>query len=505
MSSLRCFRLFVIGLGLCALLGGDLSYAQGRKGFSGSSRKAADAERRRVAFEEAMRKIEEAEARMAAENAKQAEREAAAKQAQEQMRESVEKAGADVAAGSTRAADLKRAEAQGFATAVQTKVPEDVRSRFTPPPAAPEAAPAAPAKPAPKAEPKPTPPAGGATSAPEKTKPAASAAKAGKGAKETVIEADGRVIFDGSGRFGKEHQVVIFEDNVVVTNPEFVMKSDRLIAYFKRGAEEGAEPEGAEGAEPAKEEGGNQLERAVATGREVVVRKLIADGEPQIAKARKATFFADRQEVMLEIWPQVQRGKNLVIAKSKDTVIILKGEEMVVNGPVRTTIVGKDPTSKDGGAASTRNPKSTKNTVIDAERGAVFNRPSQRSGQREVFFEGDVSVSDPGFGMFGDDLTAYFQQNAKTGETTMSSAVMRGNKVEVQQRTSSGERMGRARRVVFIPASGDIRLEQDPELYRGGEWFRGGEVAYLNKDSKNFSHKGGRAKMSFAPGASEPE
>ena len=484
MSKVSKLPLLVSGALACALLAGEIAQAQGRKGFDGRTKRAAsEAEKKRKAFEEAMRKIEEAERQMALERAREAEREAAARQAQEQLRDSLAKEGAEVDGGAMKEADRKRADAEGFASAAQAKTPEDVRRQFGG---------AAEKAPAPAAAPEPAPAAD----------PAAKPDRAVEGAKpETVIDADGRVIFDGSGRFGKEHQVVIFEENVVVTNPEFVMHSDRLTAYFKREDAGGEETEeGAAGA--AAPGGGNNLERAVATGREVVVRKAIAGGEPQIAKARKATYFADREEVMLEIWPQVQRGNNLVIAKSKDTVIILKGEEMVVNGPVRTTLVGKDPTATGGGDQASG--KADDKTVIDAEHGAVFNRPSRRSGQREVFFDGGVSVADPGFGMVGDDLTAYFSQDSKTGETVMRSAVMRGDKVEVQQITAEGERLGRARRVVFLPATGDIRLEQDPELYRAGEWFRGGEVAFLNKDSKNFSHKGGRARMSFAPGASAP-
>jgi lipopolysaccharide export system protein LptA len=326
-----------------------------------------------------------------------------------------------------------------------------------------------------------------------------------------------KVFFDGSGRFGDKYQIVIFEEDVRVTNPQFLMASDKLVAFFKSADPPVPKPGDdlqAFTAEP--EEPGNQLERAVATGREVTVTKpAAAGGEAQIAKARKATYFADREEVMLEIWPQVQRGNNLVIAKSRDTVIILKGEEMTVRGPVRTRIVGKGSMGggagaggTEGGTAESEEGKGRaappKETVIDAELGAVFNRPSARTGEKEVFFDGRVSVADPGFDLFGDDLTAYLYPDEETGETLMRTAVMRGNKVEVQQRTESGARFGKARRVVFMPATGDVRLEQETEIYRGGEWIKGGEVVMLNKDSNDFRQTGGRSKMSFTPGVRPP-
>ena len=130
------------------------------------------------------------------------------------------------------------------------------------------------------------------------------------------------MIFDGSGRFGEEYQAVIFEDNVVVTNPEFTMTSDHLTAYFRKSKK----PEGViESISPESEGQVSRLEKAVATGDEVIVRKTIAGGEVQVAKSRKATFIARDpkvkgtfDEVILEIWPRVQRGNNLIIAKSQE-------------------------------------------------------------------------------------------------------------------------------------------------------------------------------------------
>ena len=523
----------IAGLVLFAIAAADLSSAKPKRGISKNTRKpsAAELEKRRIAFEEAMKKIEEAEAKQAEEKAAQAGRAEAAKAAQIALRESVAAEAAADGAGVNREADLKRASAQAFAVGVAAKTQATVPPVKVPPVKVPPVE-VPPVKVPPVVKPakvppvKVSPPAPPVQGAPEggvpgegnepapgpDPKPARSPDDK-KPVPETVIDADGRAIFDGSGRFGPEYQVVIFEDNVRVTNPEFVMTSDRLTAYFKQpekkpstGGEKGETPEEAQ-------DEGKKLERAVATGREVTVRKTIEGGDDQIAKARKATYFADREEVMLEIWPQVQRGQNLVIAKSKDTVIVLKGEEMIVNGPVRTEIVGKgmaNPAAPKAGAgtAASEGAKSSsvRKTVIDAELGAVFNRPSARDGEKEVFFEGKVGVVEPGFGITGDDLTAYMRPDSKTGETVMRMAVIRGRKAEVQQGSGDTLRVGRANRIVYVTATGDVRLEDQPEVLRGGEWIKGGAVVVMNKDTKDFRQLGGseRSKMSFAPGERPP-
>lgn len=457
----------VAGLLLLAFGAAELAPAQARRGFGRGDRKPSpeEAEQRRRAFEEAMKKIEAAEREQAAAKALEARRAAEAKRAQEELRRSVDEVAAGVAAGSNREADVQRAAVASFAAGAATKVPEDVRSNFEREPAAPQIVPPVgdPVKPAP------TPPAVGDRPG-VGDEPAPEPVAVGEGAKpETVIDADGQVIFDGSDRFGKDYQVVIFEENVRVTNPDFKMTSDRLTAYFKRPEK----PAPTEGETPAPEGGdgeeGNQLERAVASGREVTVIKEVAGGEPQIAKARKATYFADREEVMLEIWPQVQRGQNLVIAKSKDTVIVLKGDEMIVKGPVRTQIVnrggakigggeGDGPKPAEGGAGAAR-------TVIDAARGAVFNRPTSSGTRREMFFEGGVTVADPNFDIFCDELTAYMRETEEGQE--MDKAVAIGDRVEVQRRTAAGEvQVGKANRVTHFTGSGDVLLEVWPEIQR---------------------------------------
>lgn len=444
----------------------------------------AEAEARRRSFEEAIQKVEAAEKARTASAQSGDDAAAAARIAQEKLRAAAA-AQAAAAPAIVSDGDQKMAKADAFVAAVEKKSP---------------------------AAPRPAPPKGGVPV--EGNGPAPGGVigevvepRKKKAAQETIIDAE-ELIFDGSGKFGKAFQVVVFEKNVRLQHPQFLMDSDKLTAFFKEQPEPDPAAVGAAGV-PAEDAGGDKLERAIATGREVVVTKKMEDGEPQIAKARKATYFADREEVLLEIWPQVQRGNNLVMAKSKDTVIILKGEEMIVKGPVRAKLVGK---GAMGGAAAAK-PQGKKGkesdglTVIDASRGAVFNRPSRVAGHKEIFFDGAVSVADPGFDMVdGDSLTAYTKTNSKTGEWVLSSAVMNGKKVQVQERTGK-ERQGNARTVAFYPSSGDIKLKGYPAIYDGIQWKKidspSGEL-FLNEKSGNVKSKGGRSKMTFTPGMKPP-
>jgi len=290
---------------------------------------------------------------------------------------------------------------------------------------------------------------------------------------ETVIEADGRLIFDGSSSLGEEFQVVIFEDNVVMKNPEFVMKSDRLEARFKRFDKNNRK---GVRANDIRDTGGGRLELAEATGREVIVTRVLSDKEMQVAKAGKVTYKAKDDndersfdEVILEIYPSVQRGQNRVIAKSIGTRIILKGDEMIVEGPVRTQIVGSgfSDSEEDSGDEPESNSKGAyKQTIIDAEKGAVFNRMKPGTKTRELFFEGNVSVVDAGFDLSSEKLTAYM--NPFTNKGVIDKAVAVGAedaKVQVQRRSVNGEvQVGKAGKVTFLGDTEDMVLDDWPEI-----------------------------------------
>ncbi len=493
---------------------------------------AKSGEERRKAFEEAMEKIAEAERKQAEEKSLKEWRKTAAKKAQKKLRELVDQEADDIVNGAVSRTDSKRLAAQNFAIAAAGKVPEDVGQNFkplisggkdlsplldpgpdveasrsnitkavelAPPPASGPVLPPPPPLPAsgPSITLPPPPPAvesvvvapvpdvtqGNAFHAedplPRNVPLKAIESGHGQADTRTVIDADGSVIFDGSGRFGEEYQAVIFEDNVVVTNPEFTMTSDHLTAYFRKSKK----PEGViESISPEPEGQVSRLERAVATGDEVTVRKTIADGEVQVAKSRKATFIARDpkvkgtfDEVMLEIWPRVQRGNNLIIAKSQDTVIILRRDEIIVNGPVRTEIIGGSgltpgSVEKDEKEGTPDLPaEDPKTTVIDAVKGAIFNRLDPATRNREIFFEGDVRIADAEFDISCETLTAYMSSasDAKGLEKAVANGIP-GKRVRVERRVDSGEmQLGLAEQVTYVIATGDVVLDVWPEIRRG--------------------------------------
>ena len=479
---------------------------------------------RREAFEEAMKQIAAAERKRAEEQSLKEWRKTVAEKSRKKLRDFVEQESGELAREAVRKTNTSRNAARDFADAATGKIPSDVEDNFKsllqgsdqqlplldPSPESVEQKPALSnehsdpvavspaANPAKLLPPPPTssnaknlvilpPPPSPSEPVVPRVTPAAERSNArgfsgtdvsGQSQQEnrTVIDADGSVIFDGSGRFGEEYQAVIFEDNVVVTNPEFTMTSDYLTAFFSKSKDSGSENESADQS--------SRLDRAVATGEEVVVRKTIADGELQVAKSRKATFIASDpnrkgtvDEVVLEVWPRVQRGNNLIVAKSKDTVIILRRDEMIVNGPVRTEIVGgggltpgsesgkqedKEKDSEEGNATS-------KTTVIDAARGAIFNRLDPVTRNREMFFEGDVKIADTQFDISCETLTAYMRFTE--GEKGLQKAVANGlpeKRVRVERHTENGERqLGLAQEVTYVIPSGDVVLDIWPEIRRG--------------------------------------
>jgi len=479
---------------------------------------------RREAFEEAMKKITAAERKRAEEQSLKEWRKTVAEKSRKKLRNFVEQESGEVAREAVRKTNTSRNAARDFAGAATGKIPSDVEENFKsllqgsdqhlpfldPAPEFVEQKPAGgndqpdpvalssaanPAKllPPPPNSPDaekpvilPPPPSPGEPVVPRVTPiaergnshsfPDTGVSGHSQQENRTVIDADGSVIFDGSGRFGEEYQAVIFEDNVVVTNPEFTMTSDYLTAFFSKSQDSGSQNESVDQS--------SRLDRAVATGEEVVVRKTIADGELQIAKSRKATFIASDpnrkgtvDEVVLEVWPRVQRGNNLIVAKSKDTVIILRRDEMIVNGPVRTEIVGgggltpgsepgklegKKEDSEEGAATS-------ETTVIDAAKGAIFNRLDPITRNREMFFEGDVKIADTQFDISCETLTAYMRFTE--GETGLQKAVASGlpeKRVRVERHTENGERqLVLAQEVTYVISSGDVVLDIWPEIRRG--------------------------------------
>jgi lipopolysaccharide transport protein LptA len=149
----------------------------------------------------------------------------------------------------------------------------------------------------------------------------------------TEITCTGEAVFSSTGTEeqlaeGKKAgpPIVIFKENVVVINPGFSIHCDRLIAYMK-------DTNGADDAE-----GG--IERVIATGREVIIVKKLADGTQKIGKARKLTYNAITGDVILEDRPQVQSGQNIQMASDPSVVMTMKKDGRVfAKGATKTFIV----------------------------------------------------------------------------------------------------------------------------------------------------------------------
>ena len=132
------------------------------------------------------------------------------------------------------------------------------------------------------------------------------------------------ILAQGGSTFDSKANLVVFEQDVVVKHPQFDLVCDKLIVFLKKQSEE--------------EE--SALDKAIATGKRVTVRKNGANGEVQIGQARKVTFEGKSGDVILEDWPQVQTDTRLIQAKSQETIIILNQDgKMKINGPSITKLL----------------------------------------------------------------------------------------------------------------------------------------------------------------------
>ena len=149
------------------------------------------------------------------------------------------------------------------------------------------------------------------------------------------------IVAQGGSTFNSKANLVVFEQDVKVNDHRFDLMCDQLIVFLKKESKAAGDGE--------KEKGDSPLDKAIATGKKVIVRKVGADGEVQIGQARKVTFDGKSGDVILEDWPQVQSGFKLIQAKSQGTIITLNEDgKMKVSGPSYTKIIqpASDPTPK---------------------------------------------------------------------------------------------------------------------------------------------------------------
>lgn len=176
----------------------------------------------------------------------------------------------------------------------------------------------------------------------------------------TVITSQGEAFFDSRQSMG------VFTDDVVVVHPQFHMTGDVLEIYMNKEEKKDAPPAKA-GAEPTsapKPEatgnpaGDSNIRQAIAKGRKVVIQKLSETGEMQIGICRHATYIGATGEIVMRDYPQVQRGKSVIIGTSPTTVITIKPNgELLTQGPTKTDIIQEADKNAHHQAAPAQTPK----------------------------------------------------------------------------------------------------------------------------------------------------
>ena len=176
-------------------------------------------------------------------------------------------------------------------------------------------------------------------------------AAAGTDVKPAIKKEKGPTEIDSlDATFDQKANVAVFIGEVVVKDPEFNVKCDKLTAYLKT-AEKAAPATQVPDPKPAKpaKKGGGGLQKAIADanpGNRVVItqNKLQPDGTIQhsVGTGDKATYDAVTGDVILTGKPEIQQGINLVIATSPVTKMTLNRDgHMHAEGPTKTVIVDK--------------------------------------------------------------------------------------------------------------------------------------------------------------------
>lgn len=172
--------------------------------------------------------------------------------------------------------------------------------------------------------------------------------------KATEITCTGETLFDGKAA------TAVFIKDVKIVDPQFTLTADKLTAYLKKPSKTPAVPAipgaGTPTPEPtatatpapkapaqgkAESGGASGLEKAVAEGHVVIIQERTDDkGEVvrYIGRATKAEYVAEKGEMTLSGWPQIQQGFNNQVATEESTVMVMdrdghlhtKGSSMTV-------------------------------------------------------------------------------------------------------------------------------------------------------------------------------
>jgi lipopolysaccharide transport protein LptA len=145
-------------------------------------------------------------------------------------------------------------------------------------------------------------------------------APAGKTNEPTTTE-----IYANEAFFDSNKNMGIFNGSVKVIDPRFSLESDKLTVFISKGEKQG-------------------LEKAIAEGNVGIVRdRPDPNGGPPtraVGRSDRATYLAATGDVELVGTPRVQEGKNVHVATSPSTVMVINQTgELRTHGPSRTDIL----------------------------------------------------------------------------------------------------------------------------------------------------------------------
>ena len=168
-----------------------------------------------------------------------------------------------------------------------------------------------------------------ATTLAAETKPPTKSARPDGPVTETEIKAAGEATFDAS------NHVATFVGGVVVTDPRFTMRSQKLTVYLAKNRDPNAPDDSAT----------SGIERAVAEGNVELVQNSVPGAKPTdpaekvSGRSERATFEPKTGVMVLTGSPVVRRGVNEHIATSNATVMTLTRDGgLKTSGPSKTII-----------------------------------------------------------------------------------------------------------------------------------------------------------------------
>jgi lipopolysaccharide transport protein LptA len=178
-------------------------------------------------------------------------------------------------------------------------------------------------------------------------KPAAQKEKATSnnplGSETKTNEATTTEIYANEAFFDSNKNMGIFSGSVKVIDPRFSLQSDKLTVFISKGEKQG-------------------LEKAIAEGNVGIVRdRPDPNGGPPtraVGRSDKATYVAATGDVELVGTPRVQEGKNVHVATSPNTVMVInQSGELRTHGPSRTDIL--QPPSEEKNEQENASPSAT--------------------------------------------------------------------------------------------------------------------------------------------------